>query len=57
MINKNGTLWLLGAEMEIKLEADKTLPFRNVFLGTISEIKREHIQETASSQLPEEYHN
>ncbi len=57
VINKEGTLWLLGAEMEIKLQADKMYTSRNVFLGTISQIEREHIQETASSQLPEEYHN
>ena len=57
VVNKNGALWLLGAEMEIRLEADKTYPSRNVFLGTISQIEREHLREAASSQLPEEYHN
>lgn len=57
VVNKDGALWLLGAEMEIKLQADKLYTSRNIFLGTINQIAREPIQETASSQLPEEYHN
>jgi hypothetical protein len=57
VVNRDGTLWLLGAEMEVKLQADKVYPSRNVFLGTISQIEKENIRETASSQLPEEYHN
>jgi len=54
---RGNTLWLQGAETEIRLQADTHAVVRNIFMGTISQIGRENQQNEASSQLPEQYFN
>ena len=54
---KGNTLELAGAETEIHLQSDKHTVYRNIFMGTISQIGKQNTQDEASSQLPEHYFN